>query len=128
MRTLLNLLWIIFGGGILISLEYLLGGLLLCLTIVGIPFGLQCFKIAGLALWPFGKDIADVQRGFSGSAAGLVLNIFWIIVAGIWIFVSHITLALGLAVTLIGIPFAYQHLKLAFLALAPFGQRVTSAP
>ncbi len=121
MRLLLNILWIFFGGGLLIWLEYLIGGLLLCLTVVGIPFGLQCFKIAGLALTPFGKDLVE-QKGSGG--IGFVLNVFWILIAGIWIFLSHLALGLGLAVTIIGIPFALQHLKLAFLALAPFGQRV----
>ena len=121
MRLLLNILWIFFGGGLLIWLEYLIGGLLLCLTVVGIPFGLQCFKIAGLALTPFGKDLVE-QKGSGG--IGFVLNVFWILIAGIWIFLSHVALGLGLAVTIIGIPFALQHLKLAFLALAPFGQRV----
>jgi uncharacterized membrane protein YccF (DUF307 family) len=121
MRLLLNLLWIVFGGGFLIALEYLLGGLLLCLTVVGIPFGLQCFKLAGLGLFPFGKDIVDQP---SAPTLGCVLNVFWLVVAGVWIFLSHIALALGLAVTLIGIPFAIQHVKFALLALAPFGKRV----
>lgn len=124
MRLLLNLLWVILGGGFIIALEYLLGGLLLCLTIVGIPFGVQCFKLAGLALFPFGKDIVDRP---GASPLGCVLNVFWIVVAGVWIFLSHIGLALGLAVTLIGIPFAIQHVKLALLALAPFGKLVRDA-
>ena len=120
MRLLLNILWIIFGGWV-IWLEYVLGGLLLCLTIVGIPFGVQCFKMAGLGLLPFGKDIVDAP---GASPIGCILNVFWIVVAGIWIFVTQIGLALGLAVTIIGIPFAIQHVKLAMLALAPFGKRV----
>ncbi len=121
MRLLLNILWIILGGGFIICLEYLLGGLLLCLTVIGIPFGVQCFKIAGLSLLPFGREIIDVP---GTSPIGCVLNVFWIVVAGIWIFLSHIGLALGLAVTIIGIPFAIQHVKLAMLALAPFGKLV----
>jgi uncharacterized membrane protein YccF (DUF307 family) len=121
MRLLLNILWIVLGGGFVIALEYLLGGLLLCLTVIGIPFGVQSFKIAGLALLPFGKDIRDAP---GSSAVGCVLNVFWIVVAGIWIFLTHIGLALGLAVTIIGIPFAIQHVKLAMLALAPFGKLV----
>lgn len=120
MRLLLNILWIVLGG-FLVWLEYLIGGLLLCLTIVGIPFGMQCFKMAGLALLPFGKDIVDAP---GASPVGCVLNVFWIVVAGVWIFLSHLGLALGLAVTLIGIPFAIQHVKLAMLALAPFGKLV----
>ncbi|WNG37895.1 YccF domain-containing protein [Archangium minus] len=125
MRLLLNILWIIFGGGFVIWLEYLLGGLLLCLTIVGIPFGVQCFKMAGLGLLPFGKDIVDAP---GESTIGCVLNVFWLVVAGVWIFLSHIALALGLAVTIIGIPFAIQHVKLAMLALTPFGKLVREAP
>lgn len=121
MRLLLNILWVVFGGGFIIWLEYLIGGLLLCLTIIGIPFGVQCFKLAGLGLLPFGKDISDAP---GASPVGCVLNVFWILVAGIWIFLSHLGLALGLAITVIGIPFAIQHVKLAMLALAPFGKRV----
>ena len=121
MRLLLNILWIVLGGGFIIWLEYLIGGLLLCLTIIGIPFGVQCFKIAGVGLLPFGKDIQDAP---GASAIGCVLNVLWILVAGIWIFLSHIALAVATGVTIIGIPFAIQHVKLAMLALAPFGKLV----
>lgn len=116
---ILNVLWIIFGGGLVIFLEYALVGVLLCLTVVGIPFGLQCFKIAGLGLFPFGKDI---ERDRGVPLLGTMGNILWMALAGIWICISHIVLAAGLAVTLIGIPFAIQHLKLALLALWPFGR------
>jgi uncharacterized membrane protein YccF (DUF307 family) len=119
LRFLLNVLWIIFGGGLLIWLEYVIAGILLCITIIGIPFGTQCFKIAGLALFPFGKDI---HRDSSVPVLGTLGNIIWLVVAGAWIFISHVTLAIGLAVTIIGIPFAIQHLKLALLALWPFGR------
>ncbi|MBK6683481.1 MAG: YccF domain-containing protein [Deltaproteobacteria bacterium] len=125
MNLLLNVLWVIFGGGILIWLEYVLAGLLLCVTIVGIPFGMQCFKIAGLGLWPFGKDIQESKPGPMGT--GLlksIMNVVWLLFAGIWIFLSHLGLGVGLAVTIIGIPFAIQHLKLAILALFPFGREV----
>jgi uncharacterized membrane protein YccF (DUF307 family) len=121
MRLFLNLLWVILGGGLLIWLEYVLGGLILCLTIVGIPFGVQCFKIARFGLWPIGRSTVEDS---SGSAIGCVLNVVWLLAAGIWIFLSHIGLALGLALTIIGIPFAIQHVKLAMLALAPFGRTV----
>jgi len=121
MSLLLNILWIIFGGGLVICLEYLLGGLLLCLTVIGIPFGVQCFKIAGLGLMPFGKEVEEAP---GAGAISFGLNIVWLLVAGIWIFLSHLALAVGLAVTIIGIPFALQHLKLALLALVPFGKRV----
>ena len=122
MQLLLNILWIIFGGGIAIALEYFFAGLLLCLTVVGIPFGIQAFKLAGLGLWPFGKDIAEVPRSTPGVALGTIANILWLALAGIWIFVSHIGLAVALALTIIGIPFAIQHVKLAVLALWPFGR------
>jgi uncharacterized membrane protein YccF (DUF307 family) len=124
MRPLLNLLWIVLGGGIVIWLEYLLGGLLLCLTIIGIPFGVQCFKIAGMGLLPFGKEIRDDPASAGGGCLGLLMNVIWFIVAGLWICLSHLALALACAVTIIGIPFAVQHVKLAVLALAPFGKRV----
>jgi uncharacterized membrane protein YccF (DUF307 family) len=120
MRLLLNLLWIIFGGGFVLWLEYVLVGVLLCLTVVGIPFGLQCFKIAGLAILPFGKDIDDVAGG--GSGASVLFNILWFVVAGVWIFMTHVALAIALAITIIGIPFAVQHVKLALLAAWPFGR------
>ena len=123
MRTILNVLWLVFGGGILIALEYLIGAVLLCLTIVGIPFGMQCFKLAGLSLWPFGKEVDREPRAASG-CLGVGLNVLWLVVAGIWIFLSHLGLGIGLALTLIGIPFALQHFKLAVLSLVPFGARI----
>lgn len=123
MRTILNLLWVVFGG-FMIFLEYLLGGLLLCITIVGIPWGVQCFKLAGIGLWPFGRDVRDVPTGAMGGLLRFVLNVVWLLVAGIWIFLTHIALAVSLAVTIIGIPFAIQHLKFSLIALAPFGKEV----
>lgn len=121
MRLLLNVLWIVLGGGFVIWLEYTIGGLLLCLTVVGIPFGLQCFKIAGLGLLPFGKDIEELKGGAGSGCLGFFFNVLWLPV-GVCIFVSHIALAIPLAVSIIGIPFAVQHLKLALLALVPFGK------
>lgn len=126
MRTLLNVLWFIFGGGFLIALEYLVGALVLCLTIVGIPFGVQCFKLAGLAVWPFGKEV-DRAPGAASGCLGVGLNILWVVVAGIWIFLSHLALGVALALTIIGIPFALQHLKLAMLSLLPFGAQIREA-
>ena len=120
MNILLNVLWAILGGGLILALEYVLAGLILCLTIVGIPFGLQCFKIAGLALAPFGKGFESPDI----SPLGFVGNLLWMITAGFVIFISHLGLALGLAITVIGIPFALQHLKMAVLALAPFDVKV----
>lgn len=123
MNLVLNLIWVVFGG-FLIWLQYMVGGLLLCLTVVGIPFGLQCFKLAWLALLPFGKDVYDDPQATTGGPVRGVMNIVWLLVAGIWIFITHLTLAVGYAVTIIGLPFALQHLKLGILSLTPFGKSV----
>ncbi|MGO8968841.1 MAG: YccF domain-containing protein [Myxococcaceae bacterium] len=120
MRFILNFLWFILGGGWLIALEYLIAGTVLCISVIGIPFGLQCFKLAGLGAWPFGKDIVPV----SASAIHTVANVLWLLFAGFWICLSHLGLAIASALTIIGIPFAVQHLKFALVALWPFGQRV----
>jgi uncharacterized membrane protein YccF (DUF307 family) len=119
MRFLLNLLWAILGGGLITAIEYAVAGIVCCVTIVGIPFGIQCFKLAGLALFPFGKDFTSEGRG----AVSFIFNVIWLLFAGIWIFLTHLALGLSLAATIIGIPFAYQHLKLGMLALAPFGTK-----
>lgn len=124
MSLLLNVLWILFGGGFAICLEYMLGGLILCCTIVGIPFGLQCFKLGELSLLPFGHEaISDPDSGGAG-CLGTGLAILWFFVAGIWIFLTHVSLAIALGCTIIGIPFAIQHIKLAMLSLQPFGKQV----
>jgi uncharacterized membrane protein YccF (DUF307 family) len=120
MSLLGNILWIILGGGIILFLEYLISGLLLCITIIGIPFGIQCIKISFLALLPFGREVRNAERGTG--CLSTVMNIIWILIGGIWISVTHIVFAILCAITIIGIPFAKQHLKLASLALVPFGK------
>lgn len=121
MSVLGNVLWILTGG-ILIALWYALGGLVLCLTIVGIPFGMQLFKLAWLSLFPFGKEI--LSTSFASGCLGVLMNVLWILVGGIELVITHLVLALILAVTIIGLPFARQHIKLARLALMPFGSRI----
>jgi len=116
-----NILWLIFGG-LIISLEYMVSGLLLCLTIVGIPFGVQCFKLAILALLPFGQDV--VSKPTAIGCLSTFMNILWIFLGGIWIAATHMIFALILAITIIGIPFAKQHFKLASLAITPFGHEI----
>jgi uncharacterized membrane protein YccF (DUF307 family) len=128
LRPVFNILWVVFGGGFIIWLEYWLAGLLLCLTVVGAPFGVQCFKIADLGLFPFGKDFDVDPTARGGETLGLLMNVVWFFVAGLWIFLSHLGLALACAATIVGIPFAVQHLKLAVLALAPFGKRIQESP
>ena len=122
MSLLGNILWIILGGGIILFLEYLLSGLLLCLTIIGIPFGFQCIKLSLLALMPFGREVVDAERG-SGCLSTL-MNVIWILVGGIWIALTHVIFGVLCAITIIGLPFAKQHLKLAQLSLTPFGKAI----
>jgi uncharacterized membrane protein YccF (DUF307 family) len=119
MSFLGNLLWMVCGG-ILVFFGYLIGGLILCLTVVGIPFGVQCIKLSLLALLPFGKKV--VEKREPPTVLSVFMNVLWILVGGIWIAVCHLVFALLLAVTLIGLPFAKQHVKLTGLALAPFGK------
>ena len=121
MRLLLNLLWFIFGGWISGSL-WILAGLILAITVVGLPWTPAAFRIAGFSYWPFGKIVVDRDPG----PTSLVLNILWFVFAGWWLALHHLVIALAQAVTIIGIPFAIQHFKLAILALAPFGRQSTS--
>lgn len=116
-----NLIWLIFGG-LAAALGYVFGGFILCLTIIGIPFGMQCFKIAGLVLWPFGKKV--VSNNNSGGCLSLLFNIIWILTGGLYTAVVHIVFGLLLCITIIGIPFGKQHFKLAEICLTPFGKSV----
>ena len=119
MKLLGNIIWILFGG-LFIALYYFMFGLLLCLTVVGIPFGLQLMKMAGFALWPFGHE---VQAGPQDSGClSVCMNILWIIFGGIEIALTHLGLGVAFCVTIIGIPFGLQHFKMALLALVPFGK------
>jgi len=122
MSILGNILWIILGGGILLFVEYLLSGLVLCFTIIGIPFGIQCIKLSFLALVPFGKEIRTVEKG--SGCLSTIMNLIWILIGGIWIALTHVIFAVLCAITIIGIPFAKQHMKLASLSLMPFGREV----
>ncbi len=121
MNTLGNLIWLIFGGFI-IFIEYMIGGLLLCITIVGIPFGIQIFKLAFMALWPFDKTIE--YQNYAPGCLSTIMNIIWLLVGGIWIALSHLVMGLLLSITIIGIPWGKQHFKLTSLALSPFGKSV----
>ena len=121
MNLLLNLVWLILGG-FLVALAYLLGGILLCLTIVGIPFGIACFKLAGLSLAPFGREIREKEP--PSGALAVIMNIIWIILPGLELAIFHLLMALVLGLTIIGIPLAAQHLKMTRLALLPFGFEV----
>ena len=121
MSFLGNILFFIFGGFI-IFLGYLLGGIVLCLTIIGIPFGIQCFKLAGGVLAPFGREVRETEP--PGGALALIMNIIWIILPGLELAIMHLFLAAFFAITIVGIPIAAQHIKLLPLALLPFGRVV----
>ena len=119
MSLLGNIIWLIFGG-LLAGLGYILGGLLICLTIVGIPFGVQTMKLGVATLAPFGKDIVELPD--ANSPLRLIFNVIWVVFFGWEIALAHAGSALFLALTIIGIPFAMQHVKLIPLALLPFGR------
>ncbi len=121
MKLLGNIIWFVFGG-IVISLEYFISSILLMITIVGIPFGIQTMKLAVFALWPFGSKVVDSES--SSGCLSSIMNIIWILIGGIWIALSHLVFGILFAITIIGIPFAKQHFKLAGLALTPFGKDI----
>lgn len=109
-------------GGLVTCVEYIVASLLLMVTIVGIPFGLQTLKLAILALCPFGRQVRTIPG--SGGCLSTLMNVIWILVGGIWICVSHLAFGVLLCITIIGIPFGMQHFKLAGLALPPFGKEI----
>ena len=121
MKILGNIILVVFGG-LLISIEYLLASITLFVTIVGIPFGIQTLKLAMLALWPFGKEIRNTEA--NNGCLSTLMNLIWIFIGGIWISLTHVLFGLIFAITIIGIPFAKQHFKLAGLALTPFGKEI----
>jgi uncharacterized membrane protein YccF (DUF307 family) len=116
-----NFLWLLLGG-LIMSILWFLAGILVCITIIGIPFGIQCFKFAGFVLWPFGRQVDAGHFGFGG----LLGNILWILLLGWELCILHLTLGLFLCITVIGIPFGIQHFKLSLLAILPFGARITN--
>ena len=116
-----NILWVVMGG-FLIALYYWIVGLLTCLTIIGIPFGVQLMKIGSFALWPFGHE---VQPGPNDSGClAIIMNVIWILVGGIEIALLHLGFGVVCCLTIVGIPFGLQHFKMALLALVPFGKKI----
>lgn len=113
-----NLIWFLFGG-LISGLSWGLVGCLWCITIVGIPIGLQCFKFAALAFLPFGKEVS-----YGGGVGSLLLNVIWLLVSGIPLALEHISFGILFCITVVGIPFGLQHFKIAKLALMPFGAHV----
>ena len=121
MTLLGNLVWIVFGG-LFLSIAYLLLGVVYCVTIIGIPIGLQLFKMASLSLSPFGRTIRDKEDGMG--CLSMFLNVLWIVFGGIEMAMSHAVVGLLFCITIVGIPFGVQHFKLALLALLPFGKEI----
>lgn len=131
MRTIGNIFWLLFGG-LVMGLCWWLLGLLAFVSIVGIPWGRACFVIGQFTFWPFGREAVS-RRALSGQddlgtgTLGLIGNVVWFVCAGFWLALGHLASALLCFVTLIGIPFGLQHLKLAVLALAPIGKTIVPA-
>lgn len=125
-RLILNILWFVFGGW-LSGLTWLLAGLILAVTVVGLPWSFAAWRIASYSFWPFGHEIvwrdpdpADLGQG----CLGLSLNVVWVVLAGIWLAIEHLLLAFAQAITIIGIPFAIKNFELAKLSLAPIGRAI----
>jgi uncharacterized membrane protein YccF (DUF307 family) len=123
MKILGNLIWLILGG-IIIAVEYFIGSIVLIITIIGIPFGIQTLKMGALALWPFGRDTRVHER--ASGCLYILMNVLWLLCGGIWIALTHALFGLALCITIIGIPFGMQHFKLTAIALNPFGRDIIS--
>ena len=123
MRTILNLLWFVLSG-LWLAIGYALTGLVLCVLIITIPFGIACFRLATFVLWPFGRAV--VRRPDAG-APSAVANVIWFVLAGIWMAIAHVLLGILLCLTIIGIPLGLGNFKLAAVALAPLGKEIVPA-
>ncbi|SFW46083.1 Uncharacterized membrane protein YccF, DUF307 family [Prevotellaceae bacterium HUN156] len=123
MKILGNIIWVLFGG-FFMALGYVFSGLLLMITIIGIPFGWQILKLSSLCLWPFGRDVR--VKGQETGCLNTGMNVLWFLIGGIWIAVGHAIWGTIFCITIIGIPFGKQHFKLAAIALTPFGREIVS--
>jgi uncharacterized membrane protein YccF (DUF307 family) len=123
MRTVLNLLWFVLSG-LWLAIGYAVAGLVLCLLIITIPFGVACFRLAAFVLWPFGRAV--VRKPDAG-APSTIANVLWFILAGLWMAIAHVVLGILLCVTIIGIPLGLGNFKLAAVAIAPLGKEIVSA-
>ncbi len=127
---ILNILWFVFGG-FLAGLGWIVAGVIMAITIIGIPWARSCFVLARYSFWPFGYDLIsrDELHGredIGTGTLGTIGNIIWFVLAGWWLAIMHITVAAGLAITIIGIPFAWAHVKLALASLFPIGKTVVA--
>jgi uncharacterized membrane protein YccF (DUF307 family) len=124
-RTVGNIIWLVLAG-LWLCLAYLIAGVLNCITIIGIPFGIQAFKLAGYSLWPFGRMV--VHRPERDVALGCLGNAIWFVLGGFWLVLAHVFTGVLLCITIIGIPLGIADFKLAGLALAPFGKQIVPIP
>ena len=122
MRTILNVLWLVLAG-FWMAVGYAVAGVICCILIITIPFGIASFRIAGYALWPFGREA--VRRGDAG-AASTVGNVIWFVVAGLWLAIGHITTGIALCLTIIGIPLGIASFKMVPISLLPLGREIVS--
>lgn len=128
LNLILNIVWLVFGG-LIMALGWWLAGLLMALTIIGLPWARACFVIGGFTLWPFGReavprDHLTGETDLGTGSLGLLGNIIWFVVAGWWLVLGHLSAAVAYFVTVIGIPFGVQHIKFALLSIAPVGKTV----
>ena len=123
MRILLNIIWLVFSG-LWLAIGYALAGVIMCILIITIPFGIQAFKLAGYSFWPFGRTVVKTPGAGGGSVIG---NILWVLLCGWWLALLHLVAAVALAITIIGIPLAIGNVKLVPLALWPFGREIVPA-
>ena len=121
MRIVLNILWLVLSG-IWMAIAYVIAGVILCITIIGIPFGKQSFKLAGYALWPFGRALVPSTERHKGLS--VIGNILWFVLAGWWLALGHLITGILLCITIIGIPLGVASFKMAGAALVPFGKEI----
>jgi uncharacterized membrane protein YccF (DUF307 family) len=120
MNTLLNVIWLVLAG-LWLAIGYVVAGIICCILIITIPFGIASFRIAGYALWPFGRTVV---RDPKSGALATIGNVIWVIVAGIWLAIGHLTTGIALCITIIGIPLGIANFKLIPVSLLPLGARI----
>lgn len=124
MRTLLNVIWFVFGG-LWLYIGYIFAGIIACIFIITIPAGVACFRMANYVVWPFGRVVVPKPGAGTGSA---LMNIVWFVIAGLWLALGHLTTAAAQAVTIVGIPLAIANIKMIPITCFPFGKQVVAAP
>ena len=122
-KTLLNLIWLIFAG-FWLALGYIFFGIIACILVVTLPAGVACFRIANYVLWPFGREVVPAPG--AGAMSG-ISNVIWFLVAGVWLAIGHVTTALAQAITIIGIPLAIANIKMIPVTCFPFGKQIVSS-